>query len=240
MIKKRFFCLILIALAAVMISTVYADHSSQISGINPTQMPAPDPGQTQYQATQGSPAGSIDLNPVTPTTPASGPSNQQQPNNQQPSPQQPDHQQPNQQQPNNQQPSPQQPDHQQPNQQPPNNQQPNPQQPDHQQPNQQPPNNQQPGQGRPMPPGYHYPGYYSYHASTYAGNTGGSGSLSVSSNPEGASVYVDGSYSGTTPTQLSLDAGTHSILITLPGYNNYSTSVTITGGQTQSVQADLS
>ena len=183
-------------------------------------MPAPDPGQTQYQATQGSPAGSIDLNPVTPTTPASGPSNQQQPNNQQPSPQQPDHQQPNQQQPNNQQPSP--------------------QQPDHQQPNQQPPNNQQPGQGRPMPPGYHYPGYNSYHASTYAGNTGETGSLSVTSSPSGASVYVDGSYSGQTPTQLSLGAGTHSILITLSGYNTYSTSVTITGGQSQSVNADLS
>ena len=80
---------------------------------------------------------------------------------------------------------------------------------------------------------------YPYQASTYAGNTGETGTLSVTSNPEGASVYVDGSYSGQTPVQLSLTAGNHSILITYPGYNDYSTPVSITGGQGQSINADL-
>ena len=98
------------------------------------------------------------------------------------------------------------------------------------------PNHQQPCHDKRIHPGWQK---YPYQASTYAGNTGGTGALSVTSNPEGASVYVDGSYSGQTPIQLSLSTGVHSVVITYPGYNNYSTSVAISGGEGQSIHADL-
>ncbi|MBQ0106453.1 MAG: PEGA domain-containing protein [Methanocorpusculum sp.] len=66
------------------------------------------------------------------------------------------------------------------------------------------------------------------------------GYLSVSSSPSSASVYIDGSYEGTTPLNEALSPGTHSVRVTKNGYSSYSTSVRIYEGQTNSINVSLS
>lgn len=59
------------------------------------------------------------------------------------------------------------------------------------------------------------------------------GSLNVTSIPSAASLYVDNIYRGITPKFVSgLSSGSHSVLATKPGYQDYTTSVTIYAGQT--------
>lgn len=60
----------------------------------------------------------------------------------------------------------------------------------------------------------------------------GSGSLSVTTNPAGAQVYVDGGMKGITPTMIpGLSPGAHSIVLKMEGYQDLSTSIIITTGQ---------
>jgi hypothetical protein len=67
------------------------------------------------------------------------------------------------------------------------------------------------------------------------------GSITITSSPSGADVYVDGtSYRGITPVTFSgLTTGSHIIRISLSGYTNYSTSATVYGGQTTTVTGSL-
>jgi len=58
------------------------------------------------------------------------------------------------------------------------------------------------------------------------------GTLQLTSSPSGASITIDGSPSGTTPAQRTLPAGSHSITLSLSGYQPASFSVAITSGQT--------
>jgi diacylglycerol kinase family enzyme len=59
------------------------------------------------------------------------------------------------------------------------------------------------------------------------------GSISVSSSPSGAAIYLDGSYRGTTPQVLSsVTKGSHVIELNLAGYNERSSTVSVTAGQT--------
>jgi hypothetical protein len=59
------------------------------------------------------------------------------------------------------------------------------------------------------------------------------GSLSITSTPTGASVYVDGTYRAVTPTTVgNLQAGVHSVNLYKAGYQDWATQVTITAGQT--------
>jgi hypothetical protein len=70
--------------------------------------------------------------------------------------------------------------------------------------------------------------------------TGQGGTLSVSSSPTGADVYMDNQYKGITPVTLSnLPAGTHTVKISLAGYNDYVSNVQIADGQTTQVSAAL-
>ena len=65
------------------------------------------------------------------------------------------------------------------------------------------------------------------------GTTPTTGSISVSSNPNGSNVYLDGSYKGTTPLTLdSVSIGTHYIEFTKSGYTGVSSTVTVNSGQT--------
>ena len=67
-----------------------------------------------------------------------------------------------------------------------------------------------------------------------------SGSLSVASSPSGAAIYVDGVQRGITPATIpGLFAAGHDVVLKMDGYQDYSTRVTITAGQTQSVSATL-
>jgi hypothetical protein len=66
------------------------------------------------------------------------------------------------------------------------------------------------------------------------------GSVSVTSNPDYASVSVDGSYYGKTPLTLNLYPGSHQILLKLSGYTDYSTSVWVNAGQSQNLPVSMS
>ena len=66
------------------------------------------------------------------------------------------------------------------------------------------------------------------------------GTVYVTSNPNYASVNVDGNYYGKTPLTVSLYPGSHQIVVSLSGYNDYSTNVWVTGGQSQNLPVTLS
>jgi hypothetical protein len=73
-----------------------------------------------------------------------------------------------------------------------------------------------------------------------ATNPSSSGTLQVNSVPQGANVLVDNIYRGITPLTLSsVDAGSHSLLVRLAGYNDYTSTVTIAPGEVIQVEADL-
>ncbi len=70
------------------------------------------------------------------------------------------------------------------------------------------------------------------------------GSISVTSNPSYASVYVDSVYYGTTDPGNALianniAAGSHSVKVTLSGYSDSVSTVTVNSGQTTTVNANL-
>jgi hypothetical protein len=59
------------------------------------------------------------------------------------------------------------------------------------------------------------------------------GSVSVYSSPPGASILIDGIYSGTTPkTVTGVPAGNHILRLTMSGYHDYEGSIYVVAGQT--------
>ncbi|MDV2482001.1 PEGA domain-containing protein [Methanoculleus sp. Wushi-C6] len=67
-----------------------------------------------------------------------------------------------------------------------------------------------------------------------------SGSIAVTSSPSGAEIYVDNAYKGITPlTVEGIGAGTHTVMLALGGYSDWSTSVQVGAGSTASVSASL-
>ncbi len=66
------------------------------------------------------------------------------------------------------------------------------------------------------------------------------GSISFSTSPSGANIYIDGTLVGITPATISnVTAGSHSYTLTLSGYNNATGTVTVTAGQTATVSVTL-
>jgi hypothetical protein len=70
------------------------------------------------------------------------------------------------------------------------------------------------------------------------------GSISVSSNPAGASVYLNNDYQGITPSSGYLDLtdltpGVYTILLREPQHEDYSTSITVTAGKITPVHGEL-
>ena len=59
--------------------------------------------------------------------------------------------------------------------------------------------------------------------------------ITVSSEPEGANVYVDGELKGVTPYMLTLDNGTYDIRLEKVGYDTYKTNIILDGSNDQSV-----
>jgi PKD repeat protein len=75
----------------------------------------------------------------------------------------------------------------------------------------------------------------------YITATEATGSLEVNSDPDAASLFIDGSYRGSTPFKASSIApGTHTVLITKNGYVDYTQSVTVRAGQNLVFSAVLS
>lgn len=77
------------------------------------------------------------------------------------------------------------------------------------------------------------------------GETSSYGTLEVRSSPGGATVYIDGTFAGTTPVQvesplvLSLNTGTHRVSVQKDGFTTYSTTVTVASGEREDVRATL-
>jgi hypothetical protein len=61
----------------------------------------------------------------------------------------------------------------------------------------------------------------------------------VESRPAGASVFLDGKLIGTTPLQLTTDAGDHLVRLEREGYRQWSSTVRIVGGERHRVAASL-
>jgi outer membrane protein assembly factor BamE (lipoprotein component of BamABCDE complex) len=65
------------------------------------------------------------------------------------------------------------------------------------------------------------------------------GTLSVSSSPTGAKIYLNGSYKGVTPLTLTLSPGSYAVKITKDGYNDYTTTSTVSLVSTSTVNPTL-
>ena len=65
------------------------------------------------------------------------------------------------------------------------------------------------------------------------------GTLSVNTNPSGATIYIEGSYKGTSPIEITLAEGNYALKITKDGYEEYKTSVTIKANQKTSISPKL-
>ena len=66
------------------------------------------------------------------------------------------------------------------------------------------------------------------------------GSISVSSAPSGADIYLDGRHKGTTPKTISdASPGSHALKLEKYGYKEWLTSVYVTSGVTKSITAHL-
>jgi hypothetical protein len=66
------------------------------------------------------------------------------------------------------------------------------------------------------------------------------GSLSVTTSPAGARVYVDGEMKGVTPATIpGLSAGKHTVLLSVPGYIDLNTTIVISAGKTAEYSTSL-
>jgi hypothetical protein len=66
------------------------------------------------------------------------------------------------------------------------------------------------------------------------------GSLSVTTSPAGARVYVDGEMKGITPATIpGLSAGKHTVLLSVPGYIDMNTTIIISAGKTAEYSTSL-
>lgn len=66
------------------------------------------------------------------------------------------------------------------------------------------------------------------------------GQINIVSSPAGANVYLDNVYKGLTPVVLSdIPAGNHIVLLQMSGYQDWSSSVNVTGGGYTQVSANL-
>jgi len=67
------------------------------------------------------------------------------------------------------------------------------------------------------------------------------GSLSITTSPPGATVYIDGEVKGVTPATIpGLSAGKHSVLLNLTGYTLLNTTITVNAGKTAEYSTGLS
>jgi PEGA domain len=62
---------------------------------------------------------------------------------------------------------------------------------------------------------------------------------SVSSNPSGAEITLDGRYVGSTPSILSVGVGSHVVQVSLPGYVQWKRDLTVSPGSELTVNAVL-
>jgi hypothetical protein len=65
------------------------------------------------------------------------------------------------------------------------------------------------------------------------------GTLSITSEPSGAQVFIDDRFVGYTPLRYGAEAGNRLVNVVLEGYETYEATITVTGGETREVRANL-
>jgi len=65
------------------------------------------------------------------------------------------------------------------------------------------------------------------------------GTVSITSYPDHAMVYVDGSYQGKAPLTVTLYPGSHTIRLSLPGYSDYTSTVYVNANTNQNLNANM-
>jgi len=65
------------------------------------------------------------------------------------------------------------------------------------------------------------------------------GTVSITSTPNGVLIYVDGNYQGKAPMTVTLSPGTHSFRLSLSGFNDYTTSLYVSANTLQKLNAVL-
>jgi PEGA domain len=68
---------------------------------------------------------------------------------------------------------------------------------------------------------------------------GATGAVKVTSEPEGADIWVDGAFVGNAPAQLKLTPGKHRIRVGKEGYKNWEKEISVTAGSELTVNAPL-
>jgi hypothetical protein len=63
--------------------------------------------------------------------------------------------------------------------------------------------------------------------------------VQISSEPSGAEILVDGDYTGSTPSQVKLKSGSHSVKITKKGFEPWERSIKVEPGESRNIVADL-
>lgn len=74
---------------------------------------------------------------------------------------------------------------------------------------------------------------------TPSASSAGTGKLSVSSNPEGADIELDGSFVGNTPSELAIGPGDHTVAITKAGFTPWQRQLKTSAGSTVHITVDL-
>jgi hypothetical protein len=65
------------------------------------------------------------------------------------------------------------------------------------------------------------------------------GTVYITSSPNSASVYVDGNYYGKTPLTVTLYPGSHTIMLRMSGYSDYTTTVWVNANQAQNLPVTM-
>ena len=65
------------------------------------------------------------------------------------------------------------------------------------------------------------------------------GTVSVTSDPSGARVFIDNVFVGTTPLQNGTLSGTHRVRVEAEGYTPFETDIDVVGGETRGIQTTL-
>lgn len=65
------------------------------------------------------------------------------------------------------------------------------------------------------------------------------GSLDISSSPPNVQIYVDDLYKGVTPAVVEIQAGSHTVMLRLAGFQDWSTQTDVAGGETRTLSGTL-